>query len=73
MSHMCIDGTTRAARDFGYECIVVHDACATRALAFEGVSVPAQQVHAAFMDALRAAYAKVVPSQRVLLDAPGWT
>jgi len=32
MSHMCIDATVRAAFDHGYTCIVVHDACATRAL-----------------------------------------
>lgn len=68
MSHMCVDGTTRAARDLGYECVVVHDACATRALEFEGVSIPALQVHAAFMSALGFAYAKVVPARRVLLD-----
>lgn len=68
MSHMCIDGTTRAARDFGYECIVVSDACATHAMEFEGISVSAAQVHAAFMQALAFAYAKVMPAQHVLLD-----
>jgi len=29
MSHMCIDATTRAAFDFGFNCTVVEDACAT--------------------------------------------
>ena len=68
MSHMCIDATTRAARDFGYECVVAHDACATLALQFEGISVPAKQVHAAFMGALGFSSAKVVTSQQALLD-----
>ena len=36
MSHMCIDATTRAAFDLGFECQVVQDACATRNLAFGG-------------------------------------
>ncbi len=60
MSHMCIDATTRAAADFGFECIVVHDACATKNLEFLGKTVPAENVHAAFMAALGSAYAKVV-------------
>jgi nicotinamidase-related amidase len=60
MSHMCIDAVTRAAVDFGYSTTVIHDACATHALEFNGVSVPALQVHAAFMAALSFGYAKVV-------------
>ena len=60
MSHMCIDATSRAAADFGYSTIVVHDACATRDLEFNGKTVPAAQVHAAYMSALAFAYGKVV-------------
>ena len=59
MSHMCIDATTRAAFDLGLRCTVLADACATRDLAFGGVTVPAAQVHAAFMAALASVYAKV--------------
>ncbi len=36
MSHMCIDATTRAAFDLGFQCMVVEDACATRDLEFKG-------------------------------------
>ncbi|WP_197977949.1 isochorismatase family protein [Sphingomonas sp. CFBP 13728] len=68
MSHMCIDATARAAFDFGYGVTVVGDACATRALASDGVDVPAQQVHAAFMAALAFAYAEVVPTSVLLAD-----
>ena len=60
MSHMCIAATGRAATDFGYNTVVVHDACATRDLEFDGVAVPAAQVHAANMSALAFAYGKVV-------------
>ncbi len=62
MSHMCIDATTRAAADMGYECVVAHDACATTNVEFGGKKVPAEEVHAAFMSALGFAYAKVVPT-----------
>lgn len=60
MSHVCIDAVTREASDRGYSCTVVHDACATRDVEFEGIHVPAEHVHAAFMAALRFGYATVV-------------
>ncbi|GAA0424685.1 cysteine hydrolase family protein [Massilia aurea] len=66
MSHMCIDATTRAACDFGYKTTVVHDACATRDLEFGGQTVPAAQVHTAFMSALAFAYASVLPTDDYL-------
>jgi nicotinamidase-related amidase len=59
MSHMCIDATTRAAADLGYECVVIQDACATRDLQFGEQAIPARQVHGAFMAALGSVYAKV--------------
>jgi nicotinamidase-related amidase len=69
MSHMCIDGVTRAAADLGYDVTVIHDACATLDLEFNGVVVPAAQVHAAFMSALGFAYAKVVSTEQFLEQA----
>ncbi len=60
MSHMCIDASTRAAFDHGFACTVIHDACATRDLVFEGRTIPAEQVHGAFMAALGMRYARVV-------------
>lgn len=58
MSHMCIDATTRAAFDFGYQCIIIEDACATRDLEYKGEIVKAVEVHAAFMAALASGYSK---------------
>lgn len=63
MSHMCIDATTRAASDFGYKTTVVQDACATRDLEHEGVTVPAASVHAAMMSALGFAYATITDTE----------
>ena len=60
MSHMCIDATTRAAADFGFKCTVIHDACATKDLAFQDNTIPAEEVHGSFMAALGSAYAKVL-------------
>lgn len=66
MSHMCIDAATRAAVDFGYECHVAHDACATLDLEFNGVIVPAKQVHNAFMAALSFGYCNVDSTGKLL-------
>lgn len=59
MTHMCIDSTVRAAGDLGFECVLAHDACATRALSFGGTTVPAATVHAAFLAALNGLFARV--------------
>jgi len=66
MSHMCIDATTRAAFDLGFNCRVAEDACATRDLAFNGLNVAAAQVHAAFMAALASPYAEVTTTAAIL-------
>lgn len=59
MSHMCIEATSRAAADFGYQVSVLEDACATMDLEFNGINVPAAKVHATAMAALAFAYATV--------------
>ncbi len=66
MSHMCIDATVRAAFDQGYACMVAHDACATRNLVFNGMEIPAVQVHGAYMAALGAVYAKVLSVEEII-------
>jgi nicotinamidase-related amidase len=66
MSHMCIDATTRAAFDLGFRCSVAADACATRALEFNGALIAARDVHYAFMAALRVPYAAVATARESL-------
>jgi nicotinamidase-related amidase len=66
MTHMCIDTTTRAAFDLGYKCHVVADACATRNLEFNGQSVSAADVQAAFMAALSVPFAQVSSTDQYL-------
>jgi nicotinamidase-related amidase len=66
MSNMCVDATTRAASDLGFEVTVVQDACAAADLEFGDLPVPAAQVHAAFMAALADAYATVVSADDLI-------
>ncbi len=66
MTHMCVDATARAAYDFGFECQVAQDACATKTLSIAGQTVPAGQVHYAFLAALQAAYASVLTVTDIL-------
>jgi len=66
MSHMCIDTTVRAAFDKGYQCMVAHDACATRNLVFNGIDIPAAHVHGAYMAALAAVFAKVLSAEEII-------
>lgn len=59
MTHMCLDATTRAAKDFGFNCTVIGDACATRDLEINGEQVKSKDVHNAFLAALNGTYAKI--------------
>jgi nicotinamidase-related amidase len=60
MTHMCVDASVRHAADLGYKVTLLADACATRAQSFGGETIPARQVHGAFLAALNGFYAKVV-------------
>lgn len=60
MTQMCIDTTTRAAADLGFQCLLAHDACATKALTYGGVTVSADNVQTAFLAALNGLFARVL-------------
>ncbi len=66
-TQMCVEAATRAAADFGFTVIVAHDACATRPLNFNGVDIPAAQVHAAALATMNGTYAKVLKTDDVLI------
>lgn len=66
MTHMCIDSTVRAAHDNGFNCIVAHDACATKDLLFSDIRVPAVQIHRAFLAALNGTFATVKSASEAL-------
>ena len=66
MTHMCVDSTTRAAKDHGFHCTLAHDATATRDLAFSDNLVSAPQVQTAFTAALSAICDAVLPAAEVI-------
>ncbi|HXZ49549.1 MAG TPA: cysteine hydrolase family protein [Usitatibacter sp.] len=70
MTHMCIDTTARAAADLGFEVQLAHDACATRDLAFGGVTVAAREVQAAFVASLNGLFAKALTVAEILAAPP---
>lgn len=65
MTHMCIDTTTRAAADMGFENVLAHDACATRDLGFGAAKVAARDVQTAFIAALNGAFAKALSAKEI--------
>lgn len=71
MSHMCIDATTRAAFDFGFNCAVAEDACATKDLFFKNKTIKASEVHASFMGALSGTYAIILTANEIIENRDG--
>jgi len=52
-TQMCVEAAVRAAHDFGYGVILLHDACATRNLKFGDREVTAADVHASTLATLK--------------------
>ena len=66
MTHMCVDATIRAAKDYGFNCTVIGDACATRDLEINGESVKAAEVQKSFLAAFNGFYATVITTKKFL-------
>jgi nicotinamidase-related amidase len=64
-TNMCLEAATRAASDYGFNCTVIHDACAAKNQTFNGITVKAEDVHTAALATLKA-YAKVVSTEEYL-------
>ncbi|GLC81334.1 cysteine hydrolase family protein [Lacrimispora brassicae] len=67
MSHMCIDTTVRAAKDYGIDVTLIEDACTTKDLSFNGTTIPAKTVHNSFMAALNGMFAKVIKTSELII------
>ena len=65
-THMCVEAAVRAAHDFGFSCLVLSDACATRALQYKEHIIPAKNVHYATLKTLHGTYAKVLSTREFL-------
>lgn len=65
MTHMCVDSTTRASAELGYQPIVIADATATKSLQFNNNTVSAQDVSLSFLAALTS-FSKVITAEEFL-------
>ena len=65
-THMCLEAAVRAAHDFGFECTVVQDACATRALQHEDLIIPAKSVHFSTIKTIEGSYARIMNTEDLL-------
>jgi nicotinamidase-related amidase len=64
-THMCVEAATRAASDYGFKCILVHDACTTKDLRFGDKIVKAEDVHYSTLSTLKN-YATIVSTKEYL-------
>ena len=66
MTHMCVEAATRAAHDFGFNCILIGDACATRDLKYGNKVIKAEDVHLSTLSSLKDYYTKVMNTAEYL-------
>lgn len=69
MTDVCVDSTTRAAMDFGFENTIITDAVTTRDREYNGTVIPAEQVTASYLSGLNALgglYAKLESSEKYI-------
>jgi nicotinamidase-related amidase len=59
-THLCLEAATRAAKDFGFECIVVGDACATKDLTYNNKIVRAEDVQTSTLATINRTYGLVL-------------
>ena len=63
MTHMCVDATTRAAKDLGFNIELIGDACATKDLEINGETVKSSEVQKSFLSALNYFYSEVIQTK----------
>ncbi len=66
MTHMCVDATTRAAKDFEFNIVLIGDACATKDQEIYGQVVKAEEVQKSFLAALNYFYSSVKTTKQYL-------
>lgn len=67
---MCLEAAVRAGHDYGFECIVIGDACATRDLKYGEQIVKAEDAHNSTLATLvGGGYAKVISLDSFKKDA----
>jgi nicotinamidase-related amidase len=64
-THMCVEAATRAAGDYGFKCILIHDACATKDVKFGEKVIKAEDVHYSTLSTLKN-YAEVISTKEYI-------
>jgi len=60
-TQMCLEAAVRAAHDYGFECVVIQEACATKDLTFGGKVAKADDVQTStFATFVNGGYSKVI-------------
>jgi nicotinamidase-related amidase len=67
-THMCVEAAVRAAHDYGFNCLLAADACATRALQYEEHIVSASNVQYSTLSTLQGTYARVLNTDAILRE-----
>ncbi len=67
-THMCVEAAVRAGHDLGFTCLLVADACATRALQYEEHIISAKNVHYSTIKTLQGSYARVVTTENLIKE-----
>ena len=67
-THMCVEAAVRAGHDLGFTCLLVADACATRALQYEEHIIPAKNVHYSTIKTLQGSYARVLTTEDLIKE-----
>lgn len=62
MTHMCIDTTVRAAKDYGYKVTLISDGCTTKDLEWGEIIIPANIIQSVYMASLDQKFANVISS-----------
>ncbi|MEG1042174.1 cysteine hydrolase family protein [Pseudomonas sp. NUPR-001] len=66
MSHSSVSTTVRRAKDYGYRCTLIEDACATRDLPYKGGVIPAAQIQQSELAIMADNFACVAPTSSLI-------
>lgn len=61
-----MDTSTHGASDLGFDCILVHDVCATKSLTYGGVTVSAEHVQTSYLAVIDGSFATIATTEDVL-------
>lgn len=66
--HMCGEAAVRGASDYGFECFLIGDACATKTLKYKTRAISAECVQEATLATPYRTYATVVDTETFLVS-----